>query len=249
MQELKTAVITCPRKGASYLPETLQDMALQDDTVISRAVGVFSDSLTLPSGLQSWLSHVECSDQDRLERIRTEGLFGTLNLQRALRWAASNSEFVCVLEDDLKFAGDWQTRGLAICRRLVERKAPWLLTLQHFYPHEGHFDPVGGEEGIMKWNEQGPLWGSQGYMMLASTARGFADLFELKFTLPPPERRWWMMDEGIWRMCSFEHRYSIYAPNPCLIQHVGGVSSLYDWETVREGRMCLHFDQASRKCA
>jgi len=248
MQELKTAVITCPRKGASYLPSTLKDMAEQDPGAAGRPCGVFSDSLVLPEGLPPWLNHVECSDQDRLDRIRTEELFGTLNLQRALRWAANNSEFVCVLEDDVKFAGDWQSRGLAICRRLVERKQPWLLTLQHFYPHEGHFDAVEGCDGqIMKWNEQGPLWGSQGYMMLASTARGFADLFELKFTLPAPERRWWMMDEGIWRMCAVEHRYGIYAPNPCLIQHVGDVSSLYEWETVRPGRMCLHFDQASRK--
>ena len=95
--------------------------------------------------------------------------------------------------------------------------APWLLTLQHFYPNEGHFASVGkvhGTDEIMRWNEQGPLWGSQGYMMSSAVATKIADTFDRNLKVQGPERLWGMMDEGIWRMCVKDKLFEVYSPNP-----------------------------------
>jgi len=237
---VRIAIITAPRK-TSYLQATIASLISCMGSTKAVELGVFSDSLpcdlSLPVGVQSWFRQ-----QTDLDRIRSLGLYGTSNLQRALRWSSSG-RYACVFEDDVLFADDWLYSALQIADKL-NTVGTWCLSLQHFLPIN-HFTKVVDVERyeVFRWNGIVPLFGSQGYLMPSSTALAVADMYEKKIreTRHVNDRRYWMMDEGMIRFCSILRMFSLYVPHPCLIQHVGKESSVFPWETLGPHRTTRYF--------
>lgn len=242
---LRVGVLTAPRQGVSYVCATVASLARRAGTKTSFDLGLFADRLkgAAPDAIDQPCELFERS-QEELDRIRTDELYGTLNLQRALRWGARGGDYTFVFEDDVVFANNWLQRALVLAKHLDASGKPWCLMLQHFLSvREFDVYRIVGSDALLRWREKAPIWGSQGYMLPSALALRVADELDEKFKIEQPSRRWWMMDEGMLRFASEAKLYTMYVTHPCLIEHVGAVSSVFDWEELRPGRMSRYVEE------
>jgi hypothetical protein len=244
----RVAIITAPRSGAFPLAATLTAAIAADEQCSPDQVCVFADQLDrvpLPSRIQQ-----EPASQQDLERISAGGVYGTLNLCRALRWAAGADSLCAVLEDDVLFARGWLRRAGALLAA-AERKVggPVVINLHHMH---GRLDGVLADSGIACAGDRllaaGPgafANGSQGMVCRPATALMLASELRERMELPTAEdRKQWAMDVGLWRCCHELGIARMLWTHPCLLWHQDSVPSTWAWQDDR----WLGDDDAHRQC-
>jgi hypothetical protein len=224
----RIGVITAPREGLNALHFTLVSL-LASDAVDFASVRVFSDSPTAPPCSVP----VETEDAAELARRREAGgIYGTLNLARALQWAAAAPDVAVVLEDDVMCSREWFRRGRRLLEAAERDRSETVISL-----HDMHGRGALGEAvvsvGTDTLLEPGPGTfpnGSQGYMMRPATARWLAAELRGKMSLPTrEERKAFAMDVGMTRLCGGRLLYT----DPCLLVHLDGARST--WAAGPEG--------------
>ncbi len=224
----RIGVITAPREGMNALHFTLVSL-LASDAVDFAGVRVFSDSIEAPP----CSAPVETETAEELSRRRDAGgIYGTLNLARALEWAAVAADVAVVLEDDVLCSREWFRRGRALLEAAERERGETVVSL-----HDMHGRRALGQVAVSVGSdcllEAGPGTfpnGSQGYLMRPATARKLAAQLREKMALPTrDERKAWAMDVGMTRLCGPRLLYA----DPCLLLHIDSASST--WAAGPEG--------------
>lgn len=199
----RIGIITAPRDGGQFpLPITITSAITADHGVSPGCMRVFYDStgtLTIPV---AW----ENQKQDTLDRIKQGGIWGTLNLCRALEWAAGADDLVVTAEDDLVFARNWLQRARAMLEA-AERvtKGNVIVSGHDMYPDVSVLADAGievGDDRLFDATERTWANGSQLYIMRPATAMLLAsELRERMEAATVEERAGWAMDVGVLRCC------------------------------------------------
>lgn len=201
----RIGIITAPRDGGQFpLPITITSAIAADHRVSPDCIRVFYDStgvLRLPGGI-GW----ENATQEVLDRIRTGGIWGTLNLIRALEWAAGADEISITCEDDLVFSRNWLGRAKTLLEAAErETKGPVVINGHDMYSDLSVLRDSGIEVDEDRLFDATPrTWpnGSQLYVMRPATALMLAaELSERMGLETPDERKGWAMDVGVLRCC------------------------------------------------
>ena len=246
MVPVRAAVFTCPRQtkegqNIDYLPDTMKSALSSDEFAKPEIFTIMSDSVDKPTYCCPGVRVQTCTPEE-VQWVKKRNVRSTFNRIIFQRWAAARAKLVCVLEDDLRFASGWLTKALRFAEVLEKTNKPWVLALMHFYSHTSHlvhFEDVNQAGELLRWDQQGALWGSQAYLMNRQTALTIARIYEEKITTLPDEKRpYWVTDNGMWRMCSILHAFDFYVPKPSLVQHIGTVSVAWpkqppEWKTTR----------------
>lgn len=228
----RIGIISAPRDGGQFpLPVTITTAIATDHLVSPECIRVFYDStgtLKLPGNV-GW----ENTTQAVLDRIKQGGIWGTLNLCRALEWAAGADDLCCVLEDDVLFAREWMQRAKALLEAAErEMKGPVLINLHHMYGDlEGVLDDtkiaVGADRLLAAGSRAFPN-GSQGLVCRPATAMCLAsELAERMDAATLDERKDWAMDVGLFRCCHELGVARMLYTHPCLLWHQNEVKSTW----------------------
>lgn len=224
----RVGVITAPREGMNALHFTLVSL-LASDTVDFAGVRVFSDSAQTPPCSVP----VETESAEELARRKdVGGIYGTLNLARALEWAAGARDVAVTLEDDVMCSREWLRRGRALLEAAECARGESVISL-HDMHGPGALGAVAvsvGSDVLLEGTADTYPNGSQGYMMRPATARRLAAQIREKMALPArEERKAWAMDVGMTRLCGTMLLYT----DPCLLLHIDGARST--WAAGPEG--------------
>ena len=229
---MRAAIITCPRNGVDYLPGTLASMREHAGADIE--VCVFSDTKEGPSEVQG--APVQHADAFMLERWTLVDRLGmdrksvhSFNFERAFDWVAKSGTFGCVFEDDVVFADDWALR----CEQLAAKASPiersWAVALFHLYKlHDfTRLAVSAGKDALLRWKHTGNYYGSQGTLVSREFAAGFSKAAREVLSRDEPEK-WqeWRANDLALKRYAMESGIRLMASYPCLVQHVGDVSSL-----------------------
>lgn len=228
----RVGIITAPRAGGAFpLAATLTGCIAADDSIQPEAIRVFNDGLA-PLPLPSVVGQ-EGNTEDGLALIATGGIFGTLNLCRALEWAAGAEYVSCVLEDDVLFARDWMLRATALLEE-AERHTnqPIVLNLHHMHGRlDGVLDDTGlrsGNDRLLQAGKGAFANGSQGLVCRPATAMLLASELRERAALPTvDERKDWAMDVGLWKCCHVLEVARMVYSHPCLLWHQDSAPSTW----------------------
>lgn len=216
--QARIGIISAPRDNAFPLPLTITAAIASDCTVAPGNMRVFWDS-TKALGAPVAVSP---NTEEGLAEIRRGGIYGTLNLCRALEWTAQAP--VCVvLEDDVLFARDWLQRATAILETCERSGGPTLVNIHHMH---GVLEAVAhdtglriGQDAVFDADEHTWPNGSQGLVCRPDTARRLASMLREHMAHPDiEERKAWAMDVGILRACRSGVARMVFS-DPCLLMH------------------------------
>jgi hypothetical protein len=177
----RIGVITAPREGMNALHFTLVSL-LASDAVDFAGVRVFSDSAAAPPCSVP----VETEDAEELARRREAGgIYGTLNLARALTWAAVASDVAVVLEDDVMCSREWFRRGRALLEAAERERGETVISLHDMHGRGALGAAVVsvGTDVLLEGTADTYPHGSQGYLMRPATARRLAEQLQEKMAL------------------------------------------------------------------
>jgi hypothetical protein len=229
---VQIAVITAPRKGADYLPQTMKDV-FQIEYARFR---VFSDSIDLPTfpeppkHVQRYeLLSVEVRTPEELALVQQQRAVGTYNLMRALDWLGAG-EGGCVFEDDVQLTANFGDKVRALGEMAAKTYGRrWLLSLIHFYQPHDFANAVSPDDwpslSLVQWKQPQNFYGAQGLAMPAEIAKEFGQCLRRARSSPIADVRgeWWG-DFSVKAYCK-HFCVPLLASHPCLIQHVGVVST------------------------
>lgn len=184
---------------------------------------------------------VSCEAEDELQRRREAGgIFGSLNLARALQWAGGARDVAVTLEDDVLCSREWLARGISLLEA-AERNGETevVISLHDMHPREklGAEVVTVGDDALLEPTRETFPNGSQGYLMRPETARALAA--SLRAAMERDDRREWAMDVGMMRLC----KRMLFA-SPCLLLHQDGACST--WAAGPEG--IFETDAEHREC-
>lgn len=241
-RDVRIGIITAPRVGLNALHFTLVSV-LGADTVPFSGVRVFSDSVTSPPCSVP----VETEDESELARRReVGGIYGSLNLARALEWAGQAQDVAVTLEDDVLCSRGWLRRGVALleaAEMLLQR--PVVVSLHDMHGRDA-FAPEpavrAGEDSLLSATERTYPNGSQGYMMRPQVACMLAH--QLRLRMDSDDRKLWAMDVGMQRLCNEVGLATMLFAEPCLLLHIDGARSTWASQDER----WLGDDEAHRAC-
>lgn len=204
-----------------YLSATLSGVLQAKDVL------VFSDSIEpppVPAGVQ-----VLTRTPDELAFVKGQAAVGTYNFMRAIDWVAQAPDgWGCVFEDDVRFTTDWveklshlvQAADLSYAKR-------WVLSLIYFYQpsdFSNYQDTPCGVQ-LTRWRNPEIFYGAQGLAFPASVAGEFGQMLRRARASSIESIRFdWFGDYAVKAFCRYT-RTPLLACHPCLIQHVGDVST------------------------
>lgn len=228
----RVGVITAPREGMNALHFTLVSL-LASDAVDLAGVRVFSDSVEAPACSVP----VETESAEELARRRElGGIYGTLNLARALEWSAGARDVAVTLEDDVMCSRGWLARGRRLLEAAEREHAGAVVVSLHDMHGRGAFAAPAvslGTDCLLDLTPGAYPNGSQGYLMRPATARMLAAELRGKMALPTrDERKAWAMDVGVTRLCAHGLARLMFT-DPCLLLHIDGARST--WAAGPEG--------------
>lgn len=235
----RIAVITAPRPGGATLHHTLRSAVAADAAVWPDAIRVFADMTQIDfvrANVELEMRvPVSCENEAELARRREAGgIYGTLNLARALAWAGEGGGDVAVtLEDDVMFSRLWLDRAIALLEAVErDRVGPPVVVSLHDMHYRDALGPTPavrvGEDAAFDWRPSLTPNGSQGYAMRPATASMLAAVLRERMGADAlDDRRAWAMDVGMTRACVELGLARLVFADPCLLVHVDEAPSTW----------------------
>ena len=220
---IRIGIITAQRKGGvDTLSPMLRSMQFGDPIAQSpySQVGVFADEESIVIQ-EPWVNHIETRGKEELASLRAGKYFGSANLARALRWAASEGAVVVASDDDFLVAQGWLS--LSICL-LEKAKALGIfnpvIALGHFYNGVDAFNRTEiYHNGVSLWSAS-PRTRSNGIfpvVMYPEVALAIAPLAEDKYLRNE-------QDYAILEACRADRVGTLLYTDPCLSMHMNMAS-------------------------